>query len=330
MSAMNSMTIEHLDLPVTIFDPDVPPAWNHNPTITRGVGDDVWIGIRHHDLLPLTVHLEPNSPHREEPSRFNVGKIDPTTLEVTGLKLMVAEADSPEFLRKHSIEDVRIFWRHDGLRGMGVIFPYGHVTQGEILINYEAGTYRLLHDYGQPTKHSEKNWSPPTTTTEAFDFIYSQTQVVKYGKPRGPVVYEGEIHGGSQLLPYKDGWISIAHRVNPLVGLTWRWYATMARLHDHSGKVTHISQFFDFGTGWRENLQESVEYVSGAIWAKKDEELLLSLGVRDETCGFVRVPVKAFKWQKPDGIYHKFELDDSLKKIVKEHAGQKPIAGFVL
>jgi hypothetical protein len=104
----------------------------------------------------------------------------------------------------------------------------------------------------------------------------------------------------------------------------------VARLHDYSGKVTHISQFFDFGTGWRENLQESVEYVSGAIWMKDQEELLLSLGVRDETCGFVRVPVSVFKWQSPEGLYHKFELDDSLKKIVKEHAGQKPIQGFVL
>lgn len=327
---MKIATIEHLDLPVTIWDPDVPPAWNHNPTICRGEKDDVWLGVRHHDLLPLTVHLDPYNPNANEPSRFKVGKLDEKTLEVTGLKLIVPEAGSPPFLEKHNIEDVRIFWRHGELRGMGVIFPDGYITQGEILINYDLGTYKLLHDYGQPYKHTEKNWSPPSQTTEAFDFIYSQTQVVKYGRPRGSVEYTGEIHGGSQLLPYKEGWISIAHRVSPVTALTWRWYLTVARLHDYYGKVTHISQLFDFGTGWRENLQESVEYVSGAIWTKDQEELLLSLGVRDETCGFVRVPVSVFKWQSPEGLYHKFEIDDELKKIVKNHAGQKPIQGFVL
>lgn len=323
-------TIEHLDFPVTIWEPHKAPAWDHNPTITRDPEGQVWVGIRHHDLLPLTVHLDPSNPNANEPSRFMVGKLDEKTLEVTGLKLILPEPGSSEFLLKHNTEDVRIFWRYDGLHGIGVIFTPQGITQGEILINYDQGTYRLLQDYGQPYKHTEKNWSPPTQTTEAFDFIYSMTEVVKYGRPRKGESYKGEIHGGSQLLPYKDGWISVAHRVTPVVGLTWRWYLTVARLHDYNGRVTHISQFFDFGTGWRENLQESVEYVSGAIWTKQDEELLLSLGVRDETCGFVRLPIKALKWQKPGGYYHKFELDNSLKKIVKDHDGQKPFAGFLL
>jgi hypothetical protein len=327
---MNIATIEHLDFPVTLWEPHQSPAWDHNPTICKDDKGAVWIGVRHHDLLPLTVHLDPTNPNAQEPSRFMVGKLDPVTLKVSGLKLIVPEPAQASYLETNAIEDIRIFWRHDGLRGIGVVFPQGKATQGEILINYEAGTYKLLHDYGQPNKRTEKNWSPPEHSTEAFEFIYSQTQVVKYGKPRGEIVYKGEVHGGSQLLPYKDGWLSIAHRVSSVVGLTWRWYATVAQLHDDRGKVTHISQLFDFGTGWRENLQESVEYVSGAIWTKDQEELLLSLGVRDETCGFVRVPVSAFKWQEPGGTYHQFKIDDNLKKIVKEHAGQKPIVGFVL
>lgn len=326
---MRQALIEHFDYPVTIWEPHKAPAWDHNPTITRDDKGQVWIAIRHHDMLPLTVHLDPTNPNAQEPSRLLVGKLDADTLAVTGLKLIVPEPGSPLFLQMHSTEDVRIFWRHDGLHGIGVIFTMGGITQGEILIDYDNGTYRLLHDYGQPHKHTEKNWSPPTQFTEAFDFIYSQSEVIKYGKPRGEL-YKGEIHGGSQLLPYKDGWISVAHRVSPLVGLTWRWYVSVARLHDYSGKVTHISQLFDFGTGWRENLQESVEYVSGAIWTKDQEELLLSLGVRDETCGFVRVPVSAFKWQEPGGVYDRFSIDESLQKIVRSHEGSKPIAGFIL
>jgi hypothetical protein len=325
---MKTEVISHLDYPVTIWEPHKAPAWNHNPTITRDEKGQVWVAIRHHDLLPLTVHLDPLNPHAQEPSRFMVGKLDPKTLEVTGLKLIVPEGGQAPGIEK-GIEDVRIYWRYDGLRGIGVIYSPHGITQGEFLIDYDAGTFRLLHDYGQPHKHTEKNWSPPAIQTETFDFIYSQSEVVKYGKPRGDM-YKGEIHGGSQLLPYKDGWISIAHRVSPVTALTWRWYATVARLHDDTGKVTHISQFFDFGTGWRENLQESVEYVSGAIWLKDQEELLLSLGVKDETCGFVKVPVSAFKWREAGGKVSKFELDAALQKMVKSKAGERPVQEFVL
>jgi hypothetical protein len=321
--------IEHFDLPVTLWEPHEAPAWNHNPTICQDDKGGTWVAIRHHDLLPLTVHLDPHNPNAHEPSRFMVGKLDPKTLEVSDLKLIVPEQGQHPGLSK-GIEDVRIYWRYDGLRGIGVIYSEHGITQGEIVIDYNAGTFKLVHDYGQPHKHTEKNWSPPAAPSEMFDFIYSQTQVIKYGKPRGDTIYDGEIHGGSQLLPYKDGYISIAHRVSPVTALTWRWYATIARLHDVNGKVTHISQFFDFGTGWRENLQESVEYVSGAIWAKKDEELLLSLGVMDETCGFVRVRISAFKWRKPGGSTSKFELDSSLKKIVESRAGERPVQEFVL
>lgn len=325
---MKTTTIEHLDYPVTIWEPHEAPAWDHNPTITIDPKGQAWVAIRHHDLLPLTVHLDPLNPHAQEPSRLMVGKLDPATLKVTDLKLITPEIGADPCLNK-GVEDMRIYWRYDGLRGIGVIYSPHGITQGEIGINYDTGHFRLLHDYGQPHKHTEKNWAPPANQTELFDFIYSQSEVVKYGKPKGPV-YKGEIHGGSQLLPYKDGWISIAHRVSPIVGFTWRWYASVARLHDATGNVTHISQFFDFGTGWRENLQESVEYVSGAIWTKPETELLLSLGVKDEKCGFVKVPITAFKWQKAGGSTSRFEIDSALQKMVKSHAGEVPAHEFVL
>lgn len=326
---MTMEIIHHLDYPVTIWEPHEAPAWNHNPTICRDDKGQVWIGIRHHDLLPLTVHLDPTNPYAQEPSRFMVGKLDPQTLEVTELKLIVPEGGTHPCLHK-GVEDVRIYWRYDGLRGIGVIFSEHGITQGELAIDYNAGTMRLMHDYGQPHKHTEKNWSPPQDPTEMFDFVYSNTQVIKYGKPRGDSVYQGEIHGGSQLLPYKDGYISIAHRVSPVTALTWRWYATVARLHDERGIVTHISQFFDFGIGWRENLQESVEYVSGAIWLQPEKELLLSLGVQDEKCGFVKIPIDVFKWRKSGGSTSKFELDKSLSKIVQSAAGSRPVQEFLL
>ena len=318
---MKPGVIDYLPYKVHIYD--IKQGWHHNPTIsTDPETHQTWIGIRRHDLLPLTVHLDPDNPHANEPSRFEVGRFDPTTLAVSDLHRITPIPDSPPYLHSHNVEDVRIFHRYDGLHGIGVAFPDNHITQVEILIDYQTSTYKLLHDFGQPNGHTEKNWQAPSIPTEMFDFIYSPTEVVKYGRPRGSY-YAGGVHGGSQLLPYQDGWISIAHKIVPVVGLTKRWYVSLAQLHDQTGFVTHQSQFFDFGSGWRENLQESVEFVSGAIWLDDQETLLLSLGVRDETCGFVRVPVTAFNWQPVGGWYKDFSLHPELDKIVKSHAPKK-------
>lgn len=309
--------IHKFDYPVHVWDLKPGEGWHHNPSICRDDKGKVWISVRHHDKLPLIVHLSPKDLDpkiRDEASRLVVGFLNEKTLEVTGLKLITPEDDSPDYLFEKNIEDNRIFWRPDGLHGIGVAIKVvegqWQITQIEILINYEKATYKLLRDYGQPHKHTEKNWRAPAIPARAFDFVYSPTEVVLDGKVYGEE-YDGFTHGGSQLLPYKDGWISIAHSVMPVRGLTKRWYVTFAELHDQFGKVTHNSQFFDFGSGWRENLQESVEFVAGAIWSegRDQQELLLSLGVRDETCGFVRVPVSAFQWQPlEDVIYYNFSF----------------------
>jgi len=307
--------IHKLNYPVHVWDLKKGEGWHHNPSICRDDTGKIWISVRHHDKLPLIVHLSPKDLDpkiRDEASRLIVGFLDEKTLEVTGQKLITPEAGSPKYLFEKNIEDNRIFWRSDGLHGIGVAIKVvegqWQITQVEILIDHAKGTYKLLKDYGQPHKHTEKNWRAPAIPARAFDFVYSPSEVVLDGKVYGEE-YDGFTHGGSQLLPYKDGWISIVHSVMPVRGLTKRWYVTFAELHDQFGKTTHVSQFFDFGSGWRENLQESVEFVSGAIWSenREEQELLLSLGVRDETCGFVRVPVDIFKWSPiEDVIYYNF------------------------
>ena len=162
----------------------------------------------------------------------------------------------------------------------------------EPLIDYAKAEYKLLKSYGYILGHMEKNWSPPTIPSRTFDYIYSPTQVVLDNKVYGPH-YSGLTHGGSQVLPYRDGWIRLAHQVINIGKVTHRWYASVAERMDYSGRVTHNSQFFDFGTGWRPQIQESVEFISGAVWSsgKEGQELLVSYGLRDETCAFTTLPL---------------------------------------
>jgi hypothetical protein len=124
------------------------------------------------------------------------------------------------------IEDVRLFWRDDGLHGIGVIIPVDEggeykLRQAEILIDHAAGTFKYIKDHGRPFGHAEKNWSPPESPTSAFDFIYSSSAIVKDDEVIGE---EGDlfIHNGTPLIPYEGGYLSIGHS-----GLLGAWRANL-------------------------------------------------------------------------------------------------------
>lgn len=309
--------IELLHYPVTVWDLDE-DRWHHNPSICRDFSGKIWVSTRHHEEKPAIRYANP-LPYSHPTSNLMVGFLNEETLKVSGVKRIKPDKSCPIYIQEKEIEDVRIFWRRDGLHGIGVAINshsfYGEtrVYEVEILIDYEKGTYKLLKDYGYIKGHMEKNWTPPSKYAKEFDYIYSPTEIVLsnhvYGKE-----YSGNTHGGSQAIPYKDGWIRIAHQVVQLPGLTHRWYVSVAELINKKGFVTHNSQFFDLCTGWRPQIKESVEFVSGMVWSKgrEEEELLVSYGVRDETCGFVRIPMEDLRFHRfnPDVSYYNWKFDD--------------------
>lgn len=227
----------------------------------------------------------------------HVGFIDEKTLKVTGLKEIKPEQDYDGF--QWGLEDARLFWRKDEMHAIGVILPIKNndyrTSQAEVLINYEKGTYKFLKDYGQPKKHTEKNWSPPETATDAFDFAYSASEIYKDGEVIGQDDHLA-IHNGTKLLPYKDGYIQLCHIVCGMEGQ--RTYAHAAMLRDKNGYGTHLSQLFHFNVGWREHLKETIEFASDMVWStgKEGEELFVGLGVKDEATGIVRLPISKFRW----------------------------------
>lgn len=301
--------IEALRYPVTVWDLD-DKRWHHNPSICRDDKGTIWCSTRHHEEEPAVRYANP-LPYSHPTSWLMLGKLDEKTLKVSGVKRMKPAPGSPKFIREKEIEDVRIFWRKDGLHGIGVaINAYDfqgetRVYEVEILIDYEKGYYKLLKDYGYIKGHMEKNWTPPSDFAPYFDYIYSPTEVVLENKVYGKE-YTGITHGGSQAIPYQNGWLRIAHQVVSIPGLTHRWYASIAQKINKKGYVTHESQFFDFTTGWRPQIRESVEFVSGMIWCegKEEEELLISYGLRDETCAFIKVPVDVFRWHKLEDVFY--------------------------
>jgi hypothetical protein len=269
---------------------------NYNPGLARDPKGTLWVSIR---SCVTNLELFQNMEHPNHYRNYlHVGKLDEDTLEISELKEIKPEEEYYGF--QWGIEDVRLFWRKDGLHGIGVIIPVEEgqykLRQAEILIDHKKGTYKYIKDHGRPFGHAEKNWSPPESPTDAFDFIYSSSAIVKDGKVIGE---EGDlfIHNGTPLIPYKDGYISIGHSVCAVLGE--RTYAQIALHWNADGSLKEHSQFFHFDVGWREKLQETIEFASGLVWSKgkEGEELLVGIGVKDEVAGFARILVDRFKWE---------------------------------
>ena len=320
--------IEKLHVETKILEiPETKGNFNHNPSITRDESGQIWISLRSNTVqvqknLGLIGDDNPASAHYI--NHLYVGKFNEDTYETTELK-EITPVDKKYFL--WGIEDVRIFFRDGKLHGIGVLVDTSEgkkkVTQTEIIIDHKTGKYTLFKNHGQPFGHTEKNWGPPTPASELFDFAYSPTQIVKGDEVIGKN-YDGSIHGGTQLLPYKDGWLTIAHIVTNVKGQ--KHYISQALFRNKEGFTTHMSQTFHLDIGWREHLKESVEFISGAVWSKdkEGEEILLTLGVKDVLCGAVKIPINLLKIEPiADVVYYNIKFSEEPSR------DQEPIESLI-
>lgn len=292
-------TLENIGCPVKIIPIQAEKGEVHyNPGLCRDPSGKIFMAIR---SCITNYKQKYGITHPLGYENFlHVAILKESTLEIEGLKLIEPDASLSDYNGfQWGVEDVRLFWREDGLHGVGVMIP---VIDGqlklrccEILIDYEAGTYSLVQDLGRPFGHAEKNWTPAQDPTDAFDFIYSPTQIVKNGQVIGED-NELYLHNGTPLIPYDDGYISIGHAVCAVQGE--RTYAQIALKWNAAGRLVEHSQFFHFNVGWREKLRETIEFASGLLWSegKEGEELLVGLGVKDELTGLCKIPINRFQW----------------------------------
>lgn len=294
---VKSGILTNINVPVHIARVNTGKDVDYNPGLCRDPDGVIWVSIR-----SCTTNLD-RWKGMQHPMKYQnylyVGTLNEKTLEIEGLKEILPEADYDDYFH-WGPEDMRLFWREDGLHGIGVSIPVEggqyKIRQCEILIDYKAGTYKLIKDYGRPFGHVEKNWMPSEHPNPNFDFIYSTTQIVKDGKVFGED-NDLFIHNGTPLVAYQDGYISIAHAVLNVMGQ--RTYGQIAIQWDAQGKAIKHSQFFHFNVGWREGLQETIEFTCGLLWStgKEGEELLVGVGIKDELIGFCRIPIDRFQWE---------------------------------
>lgn len=226
------------------------------------------------------------------------GDLHPKTLEVSNLNKLKLSSDSPTRILVSGLEDARLFSRADGMHVIG--FESDRLTRSlhnastamaEYVIKGETLQYIKTHK--KPHKHVvvEKNWSPSDVPSKEFDFVYSDTQVIKDDQLIGNQSLT-QIHGGSQLLKQEDGtFLSLVHekKLDPSFAYQVRntsiydkyTYYTYLAKHGKNGIITKLSKPFRFGT------LENIEFASGMV--QSGEDLLISLGIRDCKYAIARI-----------------------------------------
>lgn len=226
-----------------------------------------------------------------------LGDLDPDTLEVNLYKeKLKLSKDSPTRILVSGLEDVRLYSRKDGLHAIG--FESDRLTrslhnESASLAEYIVKGNELIYlrTLDKPKKETvEKNWCPPDIATAAFDYTYSDTQVIKDGKLVGKPT-RTQIHGGSQLLRQPNGtFLSLVHEKKPDPSFGYSrfnavydkyTYCTYLARHDKQGIITELSKPFRFGT------HENIEFAAGMV--EHDGYLIMSLGIRDCKYALARI-----------------------------------------
>ena len=292
------------DEPLYTFTPDIlyddgkPYDAIFNPSMCKDDKDQIWISAR--AVMNDLDRIE--AVENRKPTRYHnyllCGKLDEDTLKTSDWKRIDPVDNFDGFF--WGIEDVRLFWREDGLHGIGVTFNHEimsdsswRIQQSEILIDYEKGTYSLIATYPSPLNINEKNWSPPVKPIRYFDFAYSNTQTLVCedniaelaGEPDGSM----QLHNGTQLLDIGKDFIQVSHI--PTIINNERVYANTVTLRNRYGIVTDISQFWI----WRKRKHQSIEFVSGIVMTKKG--VLVSMGIQDDGCALAYLNPLKLNWR---------------------------------
>lgn len=220
------------------------------------------------------------------------GDLNPESLTVSNLTKLKLSDNSPTRTLVAGLEDARLFSRKDGMHAIG--FESDRLSRSlhnetaslaEYLI--KGNDLKYIRTLEKPDKKTvEKNWQPVDVETAYFEYTYSPTQVWQGSNVLGDK-YNGEIHGGSQLLEQNDGtYLSLVHekiadvRYGRSVYDRYVYYTYLAR-HDKIGNIIQLSKPFRFGT------LENIEFASGMVECNGD--FLISFGIRDCKWAIARI-----------------------------------------
>lgn len=203
---------------------------------------------------------------------------------------------------KRGVEDARLFWRDGQWWMTGVILERPHTLVARVglfSIDLDARTAELVEKYeGASEKLVEKNWGVISgEASSSFDYIYGPNAIIKNKEIKHFGVAEKleKIRGGSQLIPWDDGYLAVCHitRIigkpifNPMTfsiqGSKLRDYTHLFVKYNASGEIEMVSDEFIFKFG-------GVEFACGLV--QIDDQIVITYGYNDVESWLTKVSVK--------------------------------------
>ena len=150
---------------------------------------------------------------------------------------------------------------------------------------------RTLCGYG--TQEHEKNWMPCVRGDDLL-FVYSCDPLIvlrilqlddhlahlELANQSVPIIAAGHLRGGSQLLPFDNGWLTITHEV--VYAGSSRHYLHRMIWIDESFRLRRITMPFFL-------KHEGVEFVAGLATVPGRDAVIISFGVRDAEAALAEI-----------------------------------------
>jgi glycosyltransferase involved in cell wall biosynthesis len=184
-----------------------------------------------------------------------------------------------EFPPVIGFEDMRIFSHEDELWTSSTvrqIHPDGNCEQ--VLARLDGDKIVDVKRMLRQPRSTEKNWAPIVDGLD-LKFMWRIGEVVDAD---GTTIIchdtgldTGHISGGSQLIPFAMGWLSVVHEARQLPNSPCRYYFHRFVQYDAEFKLVKLSRPFVFN-------EKGIEFAAGLCWHPTDPSLLvISYGFKD-------------------------------------------------
>ena len=213
---------------------------------------------------------------------------------------LVKEQKRKYYCNKHGFEDARLVKWNNNLWLSATLCDYNTGSMGRITLvklnkNYEELEHHILEGTCNDCTFVEKNYQP--VLDKPFHYIVSTDPTVvsvynmsslrpKYIKGTSGMCIGtgmmGSYRGSSQVVPYKDGYVSIVHHCDREENGQrnyWHHFVT----YDKDFKVLRISQPYKFEGAF-------VEFCAGM--AIKDDFAYIAYSVMDKDASIMRIPME--------------------------------------
>ena len=206
-----------------------------------------------------------------------------STLEIwreKELKHLDVLQDPPAYPLVIGLEDMRLFNTGGMLFASATVRqlrPDGLPEQVCVMIDTEGTLYNMKRLMHEPLA-CEKNWMPIVGTKSKTPlWVY---RVDEYTDGHGMNVKRecqwdvGALGGGSQVIPFHQGYLAIVHEARQIPGAPTRYYNHRFVMWDDKFNPIKISKPFGFH-------EKTIEYAMGLCWHPDGKRLIISYGFKD-------------------------------------------------